>query len=450
MNQQPTPKVELLADDFALDRVPPADRKPMRDILWIELGIVTAMSEFVIASALGYGMTFWQAFAATCIGTALLLLVSVLTGIAGAWEGLPTGLLARWTGFGRFGSSLISLVIVIGCTAWFGVQNSICAEAIRRATHGWINFPVASALTGLVLIVIATLGVQWISKTASVVVPVFLVLVAYGTYHILASTSLSEIVNAPAPGPHVSILTGASMVAGGLMIGAVIAPDFTRYCRKGSDVLWAMLIPLIVGEFGLGMASVMLSHAAHTNDVIAILFGVAGWLGIAVVILATVKLNDANLYASSLHMANIIQVVFGYRVNRGILTVALGIVGIAFSVLGILDHILGLLLILGVTVPPIGGIFIADYFLLKRDREALAATRAPLKLPATCEAVNPAGLVAWLAGFLAGYFAHWGIAALNSIVVAGVLYFVLMRILAVLAKQPIKYFSPAPTISSQL
>ena len=166
----------------------------------------------------------------------------------------------------------------------------------------------ASALTGLVLIVIATLGVQWISKTASVVVPVFLVLVAYGTYHILASTSLSEIVNAPAPGPHVSTLTGASMVAGGLMIGAVIAPDFTRYCRKGSDVLWAMLIPLLVGEFGLGMASVMLSHAAHAlNDVIAILFGVAGWLGIAVVILATVKLNDANLYASSLHMANIIQ-----------------------------------------------------------------------------------------------------------------------------------------------
>jgi cytosine permease len=149
-------------------------------------------------------------------------------------------------------------------------------------------------------------------------------------------------------------------------------------------------------------------------------------------------------------MANIIQVVFGYRVNRGILTVVLGVVGILFSVLGILDHILGLLLILGVTVPPIGGIFIADYFLLKRDREALASTRASLKLPAFCEAVNPAGLLAWLAGFLAGYFVNWGIAALNSIVVAGVLYFVLMRILAVLAKQPVKYFSTAPTVTSQL
>ncbi|MFZ0879287.1 MAG: cytosine permease [Candidatus Acidiferrales bacterium] len=449
MNRQSAPKLELLADDFALERVPAADRKPMRDILWIELGIVTAMSEFVVASALGYGMTFWQAFVATCIGTALLLVVSVLIGVAGASEGLPSGLLSRWSGFGRYGSCLISLVIVIGCTAWFGVQNSICAEAISRSTHGRISFPVASALTGLLLIVIATLGIHWVSKTASVVVPVFLALVAYGTYRLLASTSLNEIVHTPAPGPHLGVFTGASMVAGGLMIGAVVAPDFTRYCRKGSDVFWAMLISLLVGEFGLGLASVLLSHAARTNDVISIIFGVAGWLGVAVVVLATLKLNDVNLYSSSLHLANLIQVVFRYRVNRGILTVALGIVGILFSILGILDHIVGFLLILGVTVPPIGGIIIADYFLLRRDRNALAATRSSLRLPVSCEAVNPVALAAWLGGFLAGYYIHWGIAALNSIVVAGALYFAVMRILAVWARQPIKYFPAAPTVTSQ-
>jgi cytosine permease len=101
-------------------------------------------------------------------------------------------------------------------------------------------------------------------------------------------------------------------------------------------------------------------------------------------------------------------------------------------------------------VPPIGGIIIADYFLLRRDRDALAASRASLALPPTCEAVNPAGLAAWAAGFLVGYFLHWGIAALNSIVVAGAVYFALMKILAVLAKQPVKYFPAAPTVTSQL
>lgn len=450
MNQPSTSNRQLLADDFALERVPPVGRKPMRDILWIELGIVTAMSEFVIASALGYGMTFWQAFLATCIGTALLLVVTVAIGIAGAWEGLPSGLLSRWCGFGRFGSCLISLVIVIGCTAWFGVQNSICAEAISQITHGKVSFPIASTLTGIALIVIATLGVHWIAKTASVVVPVFLVLVAYGTYHILESASLTAIVQAPAPGPHLSVFTGASMVAGGLMIGGIVAPDFARYCRRGTDVFWAILIALLVGEFGLGMASVLLSHTAHTNDVVSIIFGVAGWLGIAVVILATIKLNDVNLYSSSLHLANAIQVVFRYRVNRGILTIILGIIGILFSILGILNHIVSFLLVLGVTVPPIGGIMMVDYFLLRRDREALAVTRSSLKLPAYCENVNPVGLAAWMTGFLVGNIVHGGIAALNSIIAAGAFYFFVMRLLAALAKQPVKYFSHSPTVTSQL
>jgi cytosine permease len=237
---------------------------------------------------------------------------------------------------------------------------------------------------------------------------------------------------------------------GGLMIGGIVAPDFTRYCRKGIDVFWAILIALLVGEFGLGMASVVLTHAAHTGDVISIIFGVGGWLGIGVVVLATVKLNDVNLYSSSLHLANAIHVVFRYRVNRGILTVILGAAGILFSVLGILDHIVGFLLILGVTVPPIGGIIIADYFLLRRDRDALMASRSSLKLPASCEAANPAGLAAWSAGFLVGFFVHWGIAALNSIVVAGVFYFVVMRVLAAVSKQPVKYFSHSPTATSRL
>ena len=450
MSDQSTSARELLADDFALERVPITNRKPMRDILWIELGIVTAMSEFVIGSALGYGMTFWQAFAATCLGTALLLIVSVLIGVAGAWEGLPSGMLSRWSGLGRYGSCLISLVIVIGCTAWFGVQNSICAEAIRRSMHGRLSFPAAAAVSGVLVTAIATLGVRWISKTASVVVPVFLVMVAYGTYRILASASLTGIVLTPAPGPHLGILTGASMVAGGLMIGAIVAPDFTRYCRNEADVFWAMLISLLVGEFGLGLASALLSHAARTSDVIAIIFGVAGWLGLAVVVLATLKLNDVNLYSSSLHLANLIQVVFGRRVNRGILTVSLGSVGVLFSILGILDHIVRFLLILGVTVPPIGGIIIADYFLLRRDRGSLAASRSSMTLPAQCETVNPVGLAAWLAGFLAGYFLHWGIAALNSILVAGAFHFALMRILAVLAKRPVKHFRMAPSVTSQL
>ena len=170
----------VFVDDFAMDRVPPAARRPMRDILWVRLGVLTAMSQFVLGAALGYGMTFWSAFWAIVVGSVLLEIVALLIGIAGAWEGLPTGVLARWCGFGKYGSGLISLVVAVGSMAWFGVQNSIFADAINRATRGHLGLPLCSILTGLFVTLIAIFGFRWLARTASVTVPAFVGVVGYG------------------------------------------------------------------------------------------------------------------------------------------------------------------------------------------------------------------------------------------------------------------------------
>ncbi|NIQ12731.1 MAG: cytosine permease, partial [Gammaproteobacteria bacterium] len=87
----------------------------------------------------GYGMTFWDSLLAILLGSVLLEVVALLMGIAGAWEGLATGVLARWAGFGKYGSGLISITVAIGSMAWFGIQNSIFADAVYRATGGYLN-----------------------------------------------------------------------------------------------------------------------------------------------------------------------------------------------------------------------------------------------------------------------------------------------------------------------
>src|SRR2546422_565277 len=166
-------KRTVLVDDFAMDRVPPAARRPMRDILWVRLGVLTAMSQFVLGATLGYGMTFWNAFWAIVVGSVLLEIVALLIGIAGAWEGLPTGVLARWGGFGKYGAGLISLVVAVGSMAWFGVQNAIFAEAVNRATHGYLGLHLCSTLTGLFVTLIAIFGFRWLSWTAGLTVPTF-------------------------------------------------------------------------------------------------------------------------------------------------------------------------------------------------------------------------------------------------------------------------------------
>jgi cytosine permease len=434
----------LLVDDFAMDRVPPAARRPMRDILWVRLGVLTAMSQFVLGATLGYGMKFWSAFWAIVLGSVLLEIVALLIGIAGAWEGLPTGVLARWSGFGKYGSGLISLVVAVGSMAWFGVQNSIFADAVNRATQGHLGLPLCSVLTGLFVALITIFGFRWLTWTASVTVPAFVGVVGYGIYRVLAMESLPKLVHMPAPGSEITLITGATMVAGGYMLGAVVTPDIARFCRNGKDVFWMTLISTFVGELGIGLAAVLLAHAVRTPDVISIIFNVAGWIGVTVVSLAAVKINDVNLYGSSLHLTNVLQALFRWRVNRGAVTAVLGAVGTLFSIAGILQHFVGFLLILGVAIPPIAGVLVVDYFILKRDRAQLAMAHQTLSLPPSCEWMNPVGILAWLGGFLASYVIKSGIASLNSVLASGLLYFAGMKLLAYQAKQPTKHFSIVP------
>jgi cytosine permease len=437
-------KHQVFADDFAVDRVPMAARLPLGKVLWVQLGIVTAMSQFVLGAALGFGMTFWRAFWALFLGSVLLVFVGVGIGVAGAREGLPTGVLARWCGFGKYGSSLISLLVVVGCTAWFGVQNAIFADAVNQATRGRLSPALASLFTGVLLTVITISGFRWISRTASFTVPAFALVVIYGAWHVLAAHTFGELVAIPPTGQELTLVSGATMVAGGYMLGAVLTADIARFCRSPRDIFWVTLIGQLVGQFGVGMAGVLLAHAARTRDVIRITFGVAGWLGVTVACLATVKLNDMNLYSSSLHLTNLVDALFRRRVNRGLLTLGLGAAGTLFSVLGVLERIVPFLLILGVIVPPVGGVMLADYFFLKRDREELRSTRGTLRLPRSCEWLNPMAVVAWGAGSATGYFLPVGIASLNSIVASGLVYLAGMKTLAALTRRPVVRFSASP------
>ena len=430
----------VFVDDFSMERVPPFARRPMREVLWVRLGVLTAMSQFILGAALGYGMTFWKAFWAIVIGSVLLEIVAFLIGIAGAWEGLPTGVLARWTGFGKYGSGLISFVVAIGSMAWFGVQNSILADALNRATRGHLGLAPCSILTGLFITLITVFGFRWLTWSATVTAPAFVGVVGYGVYRALATTSVRELVQMPSPGPQLALVTGATMVAGGYMLGAVVTPDIARFCKNGKDVFWMTLISTFLGELGIGLAAVLLAHAVRTQDVVNIMFRVAGWIGITAVSLATIKINDVNLYGSSLHITNVIQALFRRRFNRGVITAVLGGLGTLFSILGVLKHFVGFLLILGVAVPPIGGVMVVDYFILKRDRPALEATREAVSLPHFCEWLNPVGVLAWLFGFLASHAIKAGIPALTSILASALFYFTGMKLLAHLEGRPTKRF----------
>jgi cytosine permease len=413
----------------------------MREVLWIELGIATGVSEFVVAATLGYSMSLPRALVSVAIGTSILILIGGLIGMAGAAESLPAGLLARWSGFGKTGSAFISVVVSFGNLAWFGIQNSICAQAVQCATGGRLSFTLVSILTGSLLVLIAALGFKSLARTASLVVPLFVLLATYGTLHILVSNRFTSLISRPPAGSLLSIAAGADLVVGSFIVGAILAPDLTRFCRDRRDAFWVMAITLITAKVILGITGILLSHATQTRDVVAIIFQAAGWLGVTVIFLSTLKLNDVNLYSTSLHLVNAIQLVTGRELSRVKLTIVAGSLVVLVSVIGILDHITQFLLLLGIIMAPVGGIVITDYFVLRRHRAALADIRDTKRLQNAAPVWSLGAWIAWLLGIGAGYAFRNGVTTLTSFTVSAVSYYLLNKTAALIksrgdARQP--------------
>lgn len=413
-----------IGDDFSLSRVPMSARQSLWSITIIRVGALATISQFMLGASLGFGMSFWEAFWATMLGSVILQVISFLLGYAGAREGLSTSLLARWTGFGRYGSSIIGAVIAISCIGWFGVQNSVFANGIVQATGGKLSLPVAATITGLGVTVLVIFGFKLLSITASITVPLFLLAVGFGIYQVLSEHSILDLIGATPAGEPLTMGAAATMVAGGFIIGAVITPDFTRFAKSGKDVFWMATIGVLIGELGINMIAVLLALAARTNDVVSIMVGTAGWFGALVVILSTVKINNLNLYSSSLGFTNIFDSLFNIKLNRGIVTLVIGIIGTVLSVIGILDYFVDFLVFLGVLVPPIAGIMLVEYFILKTHRQALDETRKEGTLPENIGSLHPITLIAWVAGFASGYFVPLGIPSINSLVISGLVYLI--------------------------
>ncbi|UVS80013.1 Cytosine permease [Actinokineospora sp. UTMC 2448] len=413
-------------DDYSLRRVPRERRYSWVTVAVQRFGQVSSFHQFLLGAVLGFGMTFWDAVLAITIGSVMLEIITILMGIAGTKEGLSTSLLTRWTGFGRRGSALVGLLMTLSLAGWFGVQNDVFAQGLHALMGGppvWVW-----ALGGGALVTaIVVFGFHAMAWTAYLTVPAFLCLAGYSIIGALGDHSLSSLVNDPPPGPTMSLAQGTTLVAGAFIMGAVMTPDMTRFNRTAGDVVKQTLISVTLGQYLIGLVGVLLAHAARSADVVGMITSSSGVLGTLILVAAILKINDWNLYSSSLGLVNTVEVLFGKRVDRMRATLLLGGLGSVLSAIGILDHFTTFLTWVGVITPPVAGVVIAEYFVVRRWRADLDATRDSGELPKRCPEWVPAALLCWAGGAAVGAWLPFGIATINSVVAAFALYVLLGR-----------------------
>ena len=103
------------------------------------------------------------------------------------------------------------------------------------------------------------------------------------------------------------------------------------------------------------------------------------------------------------------------------------LVGGAMAVAGLADYFITFLEWLGVIVPPIAGVYLTDYFLLKR-------TAFDLDMLEKVEDYDKAALVAWVTATFVSVLAFWfeismtGIASLDALLITIPLYLLCLKV----------------------
>ncbi|WP_037344743.1 purine-cytosine permease family protein [Sciscionella sediminilitoris] len=418
-------------EDYPLERVPRAKRHAWFGVAVQRFGQLSDLTQFLVGASLGAGLTFWGAFWAFTLGSVTLEVVSIFIGIAGMREGVSTSVLARWTGFGRYGGALLGLLMAVSLFGWFGVQTGVFAEGLHSMLGGvplWAWCLIAGVGTTLLVL----RGFRAMGWTAFVTVPAFLGLVGWAVGTRLADQPVHAGFAGHPFGAPLTIASGATIVAGSYMIGALTTPDMTRFNRTAGDVVKQTVVGITLGEYVLGLAGVWLAQAMRSSDLIALITASSGAVGVLILICATVKINNWNLYSCVLGLINAVQTLFGIRLHRVTCTIVLGVLGSLAAALGILGAFTGFLNALGIVTTPVAGIMVAEYFIVRRWRGELDVSRARGRLPDTEVGWVPGTMLVWAlaiaVGWLSDSLGWWGIPALNALLIGLLGYVVLGRL----------------------
>lgn len=426
-------KPDAPKSEYSRSAVPDAATVSGWRIALIKLGIVIALPAFVTGAQIGSTLGLRRGAIAVVFAGLVLTVMAGLTGAVAARSRLSTSLITQFA-FGRAGGRLVNAVLALTLLGWFGVTAQIFAESLQGVLQS-LNLPVWPLMVYVVLggglmVVTTIFGFSALQRLSDVTVPLLLIVVLTATWRALQAHPLAELLSLPGTQPNIA--TGVAAVVGGLSASICVFPDLCRFARTPGDARLAGGL-----TFGLGLPlmlilAAIISIATAKRDLIAILTTLG--LGAPALILLVFKAwatNSGNLYSASLGLATIFR-----SPPQTLLVMVGGSVGVLLAALGITSYFIPFLLVLSITIPPIAGLFVSDFFLLRGRVFDLQALE-------TEPAVSWRAFVAWGLGVAVaaatshGLFTLTGMSAADSVLISVAVYLLLS-----------KYLFPRPALAA--
>ncbi len=373
-------------------------------IALIKIGIVIALPGFMAGAQIGYQMGLTRSTLTFFAGSFILAALAAATATVGARSHLPTSMITQFA-FGRIGSRVINLILGISLLGWFGVTAELFGNTLAKVVADlWQVEPgeIVFTLVGGSLMVLTTIfGFKALSKLANLAVPVLFVGLLIISYLACRDKSLASLLVAPLGATSLGV--GISAIVGGPSVGTVIFPDLVRFAKSVNHGRAAAVMSYGIG-FPLILVFVALaSIATGQKDLLLIMIGLGlGVPALLFLVFTAWTTNAGNLYSSSLFISNLLP-----RAPYRQIVLGAGMVGVAIALLKLTENFIPFLVALGISIPPIAGIYVADFFL--RDQKLDVS-----RLPAS-PAIRPTAFMAWGLGILVAYLALKDVLILTTI-----------------------------------
>jgi NCS1 nucleoside transporter family len=337
-----------------------------------------------ILGTLYFGLSFWQAFWAIVLGTAL---GSVTHGVLSSWgpgHGLPQMVISR-SAFGFFGNILpAGINSVVAGIGWFAVNSVSGALALHVLVSGlpkWLCLVLVVAAE----LLLAFFGHNLVQAFERYAFPVLFVIFVVASIYVLTKTHPGA-AHKPIPGGWL-IMFGATFgyACGWNPYGA----DYTRYLPPESNraavgffaglgVFWSCTLLEVAGAGVVTAGQSALDPSSFTN----LLPTWIGKLTLVAVVVGAVAANALNVYSGSISF-----MALGFRVStstaRAVVAVVFGLIGmlLGFTSLDDPSKYEDFLLIIAYWIGPwLGVVFLDRIFRRGQDIQAMLGDRRYVNL----------------------------------------------------------------------
>ncbi|MEZ9835071.1 cytosine permease [Vibrio breoganii] len=420
MSAKPKSKI----DDFELEPVPEKAKRSwwVISLIWLAIGI--DISGLFLGAILSEGMAINDALLATFIGSSILAVLAMLCANIGFQSGVSTPLVSSAV-FGRNGGKLLGLITGVSLVGWFAFQADffalILVEALAKYNVDVSHFA-ALVGGGALMMATAIYGVRALGKLSTYSVPLMVGLITLGL--IMASGSQSggerELIAPMSMGAAISFVMSIWILA------AIASPDIARYAKTRKDAILGAGFGFLLGNSATIVVALLLTQMTGTDNLVEVFFTIGlGMVAITILVFAQWTTNSSNLVSGALGMSVALP-----RVPRPVWVILMTIIGLAIAQFGMVDKFTAFLTLLGVTIAPSAGVYLAQYYFINKQDFTFEAIQ---NVPSW--KVN--GLLAWAfgsaisactAGEFFNLFSITSISAIDGILASFVAYMVLAKV----------------------